>query len=311
MQLLINAFPVQTPYFETIGFAMHQFIGKINHNCQPNAIITFSGADQFSAYPLIKVVPLRAISKDEEITVSYVDTATPRTLRRRLLRESYFFSCKCGRCASAGDGNDPTAKLNIQELLHIGVDLLEHRSLADETKPVASRIQYLRYAIHHLLSKDWPVAVEPFPHILHKLVMAYLEDLQINMALVFSAILHYRANTAIYEGLRHPVGLNQGFLLYRIMDSVLSAQEWERQTLDLASKEIELVYLHDRLIRELSMTAVSPSANELKYRIIDCQIICGKNYKETELNDDILLEKAMINMDKLMDDMLEDIKVWR
>ncbi|ORY23564.1 hypothetical protein BCR39DRAFT_348737, partial [Naematelia encephala] len=50
----------------------------------------------------------RNIHPGDELTISYVDTASPRTQRRSELRESYGFWCTCPRCQKEKDTEDVT-----------------------------------------------------------------------------------------------------------------------------------------------------------------------------------------------------------
>lgn len=289
---------------------MHPLMAKINHHCQPNSIITFDRPAEFGN-PFMKVTALRSIAKDEEINIAYVDTVIPRKLRVHLLKDVYFFKCRCGECTSDAKEDGPSTRSDICQLLLKRSGMLSPSPTAPVKASATSRIQEWRYVVHLSLTNGWSISVQPLPAALHHLAMAYLEDLQINMALVFAAILHYRANSAIYQELHHPVAFNHGFMLHRLMECVLQGNEWSTQTLNLVSKELELVFLQEHLLWRLCKASASVQMNEIKARILGARNRGNLMFTDAQLGDEELLEMAMVNMDKLMEDVLNDIKAWR
>ena len=67
----------------------------INHSCNPNAHMTFSGAEH-RGHAWVRA--LRDIVEGEEILISYVDPTLPLASRQAKLREQYLFTCACTRC---------------------------------------------------------------------------------------------------------------------------------------------------------------------------------------------------------------------
>ena len=86
-----NAYTLSTPTFDPIGVALDPIIGRANHSCDPNAFIAF---DQ----PQVSVRALKAISKDEEVLVSYIDTSIPFDYRQAQLLDMFHFRCQCVKC---------------------------------------------------------------------------------------------------------------------------------------------------------------------------------------------------------------------
>ncbi|CAN6606064.1 histone-lysine N-methyltransferase Set5p [Trichomonascus vanleenenianus] len=71
-------------------YALHS---HLNHSCEPNAKV-----DVVSRTSGIKVVALRDISANEELTVTYVNPSDPLNKRRNELRVNWGFICMCPRC---------------------------------------------------------------------------------------------------------------------------------------------------------------------------------------------------------------------
>jgi SET domain len=66
-------------------------IALLNHSCNPNAAIVFDRN-------VASVRSIRDISAGEQVTISYVDNTHKRAIRRKELREKYFFDCRCEGC---------------------------------------------------------------------------------------------------------------------------------------------------------------------------------------------------------------------
>ncbi|KAJ7782817.1 hypothetical protein B0H16DRAFT_1403118 [Mycena metata] len=97
--LLTNYQPViipEIPHTEYSG--LFPILCRANHDCSPNTNFFFnprSFTGQFHA--------VRAIAKDEEITVLYSELAAPRDERRAELQEHYKFLCECSTCSLRPD----------------------------------------------------------------------------------------------------------------------------------------------------------------------------------------------------------------
>ena len=85
-------------------------LSKLNHSCEPNAILMFSvdneancdyiePLQESSARASATLVTLRSIASDEELEVSYLSQLCADVdHRQKFLQESFQFSCKCPRC---------------------------------------------------------------------------------------------------------------------------------------------------------------------------------------------------------------------
>ncbi|KAJ6495623.1 hypothetical protein C8R47DRAFT_1115783 [Mycena vitilis] len=92
--LLTNYQPVIIPEIPGTEYSgLFPILCRANHDCSPNANFYFnprSFTGQFHA--------VRAIAKDEEITVLYSELAASRQARRAELQEHYKFLCECSTC---------------------------------------------------------------------------------------------------------------------------------------------------------------------------------------------------------------------
>ncbi|ODQ52361.1 SET domain-containing protein [Saitoella complicata NRRL Y-17804] len=78
--------------FDEVGLTADPLVCLLNHSCSPNAAVVFENK-------VLTIRSVRAISPKEEITISYVNHLQRRDIRRRELKEKWFFSCECAACA--------------------------------------------------------------------------------------------------------------------------------------------------------------------------------------------------------------------
>ncbi|KAL6637067.1 hypothetical protein ACP70R_024639 [Stipagrostis hirtigluma subsp. patula] len=90
-----NAHTICDPELRPLGTGLYPVISIINHSCVPNAVLIFDGR---TAY----VRALQPIGKDEEVSISYIETAAVTKKRQNDLKQ-YFFTCTCPRCAKDSD----------------------------------------------------------------------------------------------------------------------------------------------------------------------------------------------------------------
>jgi uncharacterized protein YgfB (UPF0149 family) len=80
------------------GGRIYEQISRVNHSCNPNALIVSDGESQ-------KLVAATTIQKGDELDISYLGLmlyAETQT-RRDLLQQDKYFTCTCSRCSSTSD----------------------------------------------------------------------------------------------------------------------------------------------------------------------------------------------------------------
>ncbi|KAF3086663.1 hypothetical protein TWF569_008562 [Orbilia oligospora] len=92
-KLLINSASVVTQTFDPIGLCLAYQSAMFNHSCDPNAVMMFDGRQ-------LSIRSLKEITKDTEITISYIDNLASRKERKEELKSRYFFDCSCSLCSS-------------------------------------------------------------------------------------------------------------------------------------------------------------------------------------------------------------------
>ncbi|KAI0154847.1 SET domain-containing protein [Xylariaceae sp. FL1272] len=90
-KLQVNSFNRLDDDVGQTGFFLNPSLAMINHSCIPNAFVQLSGRQAI-------VHASQEIKKDQEIEISYIDYASPRSTRQEALKERYHFTCPCPRC---------------------------------------------------------------------------------------------------------------------------------------------------------------------------------------------------------------------
>ncbi|KAI8800974.1 hypothetical protein BJ742DRAFT_839211 [Cladochytrium replicatum] len=136
-----NSFGLYTYQFEGShqprqGYALALYTSPVffNHSCVPNVgHVTFRFPRESPKVPDLSRKPemvffaTRAISKGEELLLSYVETSDPDdgTLgetRRKQLKDIFFFDCDCIRCDAERSKNEAALK-KVEELLDFQICL--------------------------------------------------------------------------------------------------------------------------------------------------------------------------------------------
>lgn len=78
------------------GSGLFPLIARINHSCLPNCHFFYNKATS-EGY----IYAIRAIKKDEEVTISYQPSEGPTRLARAELQRKFGFTCRCELCVVA------------------------------------------------------------------------------------------------------------------------------------------------------------------------------------------------------------------
>jgi hypothetical protein len=87
--------------FITAGRAIYQAASRLNHDCSPNALVSFGESDQHPCQIRVQCVN-GPIASGQEVTISYgpLATAHSRDERKKKLIDGYFFECQCSACSN-------------------------------------------------------------------------------------------------------------------------------------------------------------------------------------------------------------------
>ena len=87
----MNIFSHTSPTWENLGLSLDNVVSVANHSCDPNCMIVCDG-------PSVYLRSLKPIKKGDELLISYFPTDNPYWRRQQLLKEKYFFDCRCTKC---------------------------------------------------------------------------------------------------------------------------------------------------------------------------------------------------------------------
>lgn len=95
---------------ESIGCGIYVNLRRLRHSCKPNSRIVFNGRRA----TVVILVDFKedgtfdepSLDSYDRIQCRYIDCLLPRDERRRLLKETYFFDCRCDCCESDQTRND-------------------------------------------------------------------------------------------------------------------------------------------------------------------------------------------------------------
>jgi len=98
-RLVINSTELTDMMGGRLGTALYLGLSAVDHSCQPNVNVVFSGSE----------VELRALAEIpapvwSNARLSYLNTVLPRSERRARLRSAYYFTCLCDLCTQTDDG---------------------------------------------------------------------------------------------------------------------------------------------------------------------------------------------------------------
>lgn len=92
-RVVVNSFNILDTDQNTIGTGIYLGVSVTDHNCRPNAVVTFDGLELH----MRSVVPMRRVDFTK-IFITYVDLTDTAEQRQKALQQSYFFRCDCKRC---------------------------------------------------------------------------------------------------------------------------------------------------------------------------------------------------------------------
>ncbi|CAO1625888.1 unnamed protein product [Parajaminaea phylloscopi] len=93
-----NSFELTSGEQDKIGLTLSPLLAMVNHSCRPNAIVTFPCGPGKAGTKAMKLVAIRELRPDEEVTSAYLDIAAPYEVRDRKVRQDYWFTCACEVC---------------------------------------------------------------------------------------------------------------------------------------------------------------------------------------------------------------------
>ena len=135
-----NSITIYNENLDSLGVGVYENISFINHSCNPNsASMSRSGK--------IVLRAIKNIKQGDEITINYIDIASPSEKRQFDLKERYHFTCTCEICCE----NDLLTEMEFNTL-----DLLSKQQ--DELKSMQNWTECFKVSekLFDLMSRVYP-----------------------------------------------------------------------------------------------------------------------------------------------------------
>ena len=227
-KVLVNTLTLTTPTYTPLGLVLDPVVSMINHSCAPNAVISFSG----STLSLYSLIP---ISKDAQITISYVDNSVQPSIRQTRLRSSYFFTCTCSECRDDMTLGRPDIPLELRPAADSGA-----LRKADEhaTQKEAIACQYMNddpvrglkelqegLRVIESMAPQTPYHRQPYAKLRADYILACLATKDYLSAFMHSLVVYFYIDPVHFPQPFHPLRVVHNWTLFRLVLQV--ANLWQ------------------------------------------------------------------------------------
>ena len=208
--------------------AMDPLVSLINHSCAPNAAISFSG-------PTLSVYSLAPISKDMQITISYIDNSVPLPLRQTYLKFQYFFTCACTECRANRTLERPdippkllpaadSGKLQKADAYGTERDAVARQYIDDDPSRGLNELGEAMRTIISLVP-EMPYYRQPYAKLRADYVLACLATKDYLSAFKHSLVIYFHVDPVHFPQPFHPVRVVHKWTLFRLVLQV--ANMWQ------------------------------------------------------------------------------------
>lgn len=156
---------------------------------------------------------LLPIAKDEEISISYVDTTNPYQVRQAELASRYGFTCQCNKCGidsqEKGTFSPPAGELandQEQEFGLLQMRLFERLEKAQKVRDPEMAITKLQSILDTCAaSKMWPIVRQPYPAARNELFASFCITGNSPAALLHATKTYFLIDPILYPQEAHPI----------------------------------------------------------------------------------------------------------
>ncbi|KAL9044182.1 MAG: hypothetical protein Q9214_002663 [Letrouitia sp. 1 TL-2023] len=213
-----------SPTYDPLGTCLSTHAALLNHSCQPNAAVVFSGAS-------LSLRSLMAIAKGDEILIPYVDITEPTSRRQSALQSRYFFHCTCSECCQSSTCGQPDLQCPLQstpstltasELEEKGYRALERSAKATyiEEETTGLKETMAIFASHKDLHPYWR---QPWPSVRHQMKLIAISQQDWPSALGHALKAYFYIEPTLYPARWHPVRVVQTYVLLKL---VMEVSHW-------------------------------------------------------------------------------------
>lgn len=212
MKVLTNSLTLVTTTYDPLGVYFDPFAVLANHSCEPNAFVGMDG-------PKLQFRALNAISKDEEITISYIDNTNPFHIRQMELKDRYFFDCKCIKCSKGATlREDQVLKATSNDDVD-GLSEVDLLNLVEKSKSLRNQREQLEQGLRHY-SGRYHIARQPYPTLRQELMATLNAEQQSNLAFPHAVKLHFEILPILYPQPHHPLRVVGTYVLASMLQQL-------------------------------------------------------------------------------------------
>jgi len=223
-QTLTNGLTHVTPTYDPLGLCLSPTAAHLNHSCEPNAVIVFSG-------PLLSVRSLAPIQKDNEIFISYVDTTTTTPIRQDDLQSRYFFTCTCESCMNKTTCSLPDTPPSLlsslpgPKLAALDAEATDLLMKAKSSSPTDA-VQLLEKAMALFTPHKsvYPLHRQPWASIRHQTMLVNITLQNWSLALTHALKAYFYIDPVHCPQTWHPVRIVRKWVLFRLVSQLAYLQ---------------------------------------------------------------------------------------
>lgn len=305
--LKINAMVLTTTYGDEIGMFLDPLLARINHSCDGGNIFIHRPVytnhvgwphGKNSGQAFMKILPIRDIEADEELTVTYTEHTAPLLNRQRSLEKQYMFHCNCHKCQLDKQALEQITQSHPATLksLESWFNTFEHQSLTLRRSDLSRRERTLieksltdivkEMESHPKFSVTW----HPYPQAIHELKLLHMQnDTRCDQALIYALKECLVTGPVNYTSPLHPRRLFQAIYLLQILgnlaDTYKSSTEPDSR-LNKQREEIErrgfgrrsFIYWRLRICDEVRKSLIGTSLGDLDEIFRMEQAVIGKDF---------------------------------
>lgn len=255
--LKVNGMTLTTTYGDEIGVFLDPILSKMNHSCDGgNAFIhrpvytNFTGwpSKTSSPRPMMKLLPLRKISKNEELSITYIEQTASFHRRRDSLAKQYMFTCSCDKCQHDQEALETMKQKDPEVFQEVAKwsDTVEEQS--DRLKFGGSSQHIMQTALESLLGvatamrnssrfvPDW----DPYPRAIDELRLLQMRLHAYDQVLFYALEQYCIVAPAIYPSSLDPHRTIQALFLLQILRMLAETYDFPGAPPELLRQRVDV-----------------------------------------------------------------------
>lgn len=230
--LKVNGMALTTTYGDEIGVFLDPVLARMNHSCDGGNVFIYRPVytnhvewpkKSVHGRSLMKLLPVRNIAEDEELTITYIEHTESVQKRQESLAKQYMFHCTCSKCQRDEIAqeeikkNDPALFKSLQQWSDTVEDQFKiMKSSSLPRKIVLRGIKSLTEVINAIEQQPRFLAEwDPYPQAIHELKLMHMNE-RYDQALIYALKDLFIVAPAIYISPLNPRCTVQAIFLLQV-----------------------------------------------------------------------------------------------